>query len=473
MEGLATDYFVGGRLFADRRLDRRLGVTFEAMARRPEGTLPKKLPGRGPLVGGYRMFNHPEVTHRAILEAHRDRCLQTLAGHRGKTLLLHDTTVLDYSGLGSVEGLGQVGDGHGRGLYAHHSLLLIPGPGRVVGLLHQALHVREAAPEGETRAQRRARPGRESRLWKDAVASLPATPEGADVTDVSDRGSDITEYIAYEQQAQRAFIVRSQHNRKLAEEGAKLHDLLRALPLQGRDALRVRTASGDWREAQVGLAWRRVRLLPPRQARGDHGSEPLVVWAVAAREVDAPAGVSPLEWFLLTSREVESVEQAREVVGDYACRWVIEEYHKALKSGCGVELLQMTTRHGLDNAIALLSVLAVHLLRLRDRSRDEATRDQPACEHEDPLLVQLAARSVASSGGASGGSSGRRASGGGGVDWRSMTLWQYTVAVAKLGGYVLNPRKHPPGWQTLWRGYTRLHDMREGLRLMGERCVQT
>ena len=91
--------------FGDKRLDDRLCETFNHMARRPAGTLPRKLVKRAELVGGYRMLNNPKVTHRAVLDAHRASCLQRLGGHAGKVLLLHDTTLLDYSGLG-VDGLG-------------------------------------------------------------------------------------------------------------------------------------------------------------------------------------------------------------------------------------------------------------------------------------------------------------------------------------------------------------------------------
>jgi hypothetical protein len=100
-------------------------------------------------------------------------------------------------------------------------------------------------------------------------------------------------------------------------------------------------------------------------------------------------------------------------------------------------------------------VLAVHVLRLRCNARDEQVRDQPARLHEEPLKVQLAARDS------------KRA------DWERMTVWEFYIAVARMGGYVLNPRKRPPGWVVLWRGYTRLADMCEGVRLMGESCVQT
>ena len=433
--------------------------TFDAMARRPGGTLPQKLVKRADLVGGYRMLNNPKVTHQAVLAAHRASCLERLAGHQGKVLLLHDTTVLDYSGL-DIEGLGQVGDGHGRGLYAHNSLAVVPATREVVGLMNQVLHRRAEVPEGESKKKRAARADRESRLWKEAVAGLPPVPPGVVVTDVSDRGSDVSEYICHEIQAGRRFIVRSQHNRKLVDDGGeaaaqKLHDRLRSLPPMGQYTLRVPAKEGGWREAAIALAWERVRVLPPRQARGEHGREPVGVWGVIAREVSPPAGEEAVEWVLLTNRPVESLGQALEVVEDYACRWVVEDYHKAMKSGCGIERLRMTTRHGLGNAVAVLSVLAVHVLRLRCNARDERTREQPARLHEDPLKVQLAARDS------------------GHADWRAMTAREFYVAVARMGGYVLNPLKRPPGWMVLWRGYVRLEDMCEGVRLMTETCVQT
>jgi hypothetical protein len=473
MEGLACEFFAGERIFGDKRLDDRLGETFNRMARHPEGTLPGKLVTRAELVGGYRMFNHEDVTHEKVIAAHRSRCLERLRGCTGEVLFLHDTTVLDYSGL-DVEGLGQVGDGHGRGLYAHNSLAVLPDTREVVGLVGQILHKRAKAPEGEKRAKRRARKDRESRLWRRAVEELeglegleglgpaPAGVSGAPprVTDVSDRGSDVTEYIEYEIRHGRTFIARSQHSRKLAgDEGEalveKLHQRLRGLGPMDRYTLRVPAKGGGWRETEVGLAWERVNLVPPRQARGEHGREPLAVWAVIARELAVPEGEERVEWILLTNRPVESAAQARQVVEYYGCRWMVEDYHKAMKSGCGIEQTQMTTRHGLGNVIALLSVLAVYVLTLRCKARDERTREQPARLHEEELKVQLAARDSKH------------------PDWREMTVWEFYVAVARMGGYVLNPRKKPPGWIVLWRGYMRLEDMCEGVRLMQQKCVQT
>src|SRR5665213_1408553 len=453
MEGIAGRYFGGGRWFGDLRLDRRLCRTFDAMALRPGETLPKKLPGRAALFGGYRLFNHPRVGHNRIMEAHRQATLEQVTPADGVVLLLHDTTVLDYSGL-EVEGLGQVGDGHGKGLYAHNCLAIRRSDGRVLGLWTQVLHQRGPAPPRETRAARQAGEDRESRLWRDAVASLPppsGMPPGVLVIDISDRGSDISEYLDYAVQHGRTFIVRSQHNRKLLPEESqstgKLHAHLRGLaPRAGFQAV----VDESLIPRAMTLTWSKVSIVLPRQKRGEHGEEPLELVGVIVREQDPVDPESPIEWLLLTNQKIEDADQARQVVEDYACRWMIEEYHKGMKTGCGIEELQLTTRHGLDNAIAVLSVLAVHLLRLRCTAREKKLRDQPAITIEEPVKVRLAARTVKES------------------HWRTMSVWSFYIAVAKLGGYVANPLKRPPGWQTLWHGYVRLNDMAEGVKLLAE-----
>jgi len=200
----------------------------------------------------------------------------------------------------------------------------------------------------------------------------------------------------------------------------------------------------------MALAWKRVRVLPPRQRRGEHGSEPIPLTAVIAWEEDPADPADPVEWVLLTNVEVSDAAAARRVLDDYACRWRVEDYHKALKTGCGIERTQLTTRHALENFIALTSVLAVRVLKLRCAARDEATRDEPARLHEEELKVRLAARHA------------------GHADWRSLSVYDFYLAVARLGGYLLNPARRPPGWIVLWRGYTRLEEMAQGVRLLAE-----
>jgi hypothetical protein len=65
-------------------------------------------------------------------------------------------------------------------------------------------------------------------------------------------------------------------------------------------------------------------------------------------------------------------------VDAYRCRWVIEEYFRALKSGCAFEKRQLESMHTLLNALALFVPIAWRLLALRTIGRD--TPDTPATE---------------------------------------------------------------------------------------------
>lgn len=68
-------------------------------------------------------------------------------------------------------------------------------------------------------------------------------------------------------------------------------------------------------------------------------------------------------------RSVESVKQ-------YATRWLIEEFHKALKTGLGAKKLQLEEANRLFAAISIMSIIALRLIDIRERVR--ITEDKPA-----------------------------------------------------------------------------------------------
>src|SRR5262249_4445069 len=152
----------------------------------PGGSLPKMLNDPAALDGLYRLAAAEGVTHAAVLEPHRQLTLRRMRDCDDVVLLVQDTTVLDYSSITSLhEDLGVVGKGRtARGYLCHNTLALEATSRRALGLAHQILFCRQEAPAGETRAQRRGRAGRESRLWSRAAAALPAAPEGKTWVDV-------------------------------------------------------------------------------------------------------------------------------------------------------------------------------------------------------------------------------------------------------------------------------------------------
>ena len=440
------DHF-GKAQLGDKRLNNRLVAVADRLVQHPQGSLPDKFQNPADLDGFYNLMANAKVTHACVVAPHCERTLELMRQEPGVVLILHDTTVLDYSGLKAIEELGQVGDGHGRGYYCHNSLAVTPQR-KVIGLVHQRLHTRRHAPKGETRSERRQRPDRESLWWRKSCAAIPAAPDGKLWVDVADRGADILEFMEFEEGAGKHYLVRSQYNRFVEivrENGAqkvKLHDHLRTLPAQGTRTVVIPPAPGRaGRTVQMGVAWEELKIVPPRQPRGETSGAPVRVWALRVWELDPPHGVEALEWLLLTNVEVQCAADAFERVDWYACRWVIEEYHKAQKTGCEIERMQFSYADRLQPAIGVLSVVAVWLLQLRDASRDPGLQTQPAARWVPTLWLEVLSQ------------------------WRhgeirtDWTVRDFIMAMARMGGHQNRKHDHPPGWIVLWRGWTQLQAM--------------
>jgi hypothetical protein len=126
------------------------------------------------------------------------------------------------------------------------------------------------------------------------------------------------------------------------------------------------------------VAWAPVTIVPPRQPRGEIGGVPLTVWALRVWEIGVPAGVEPVEWFLLTDLAIQTLGEAWQRVDWYCLRWIVEEFHKGMKTGCDIESLPFTTQPALQPAIAFLSVVTLWLLWLRTESGRPEAETKPA-----------------------------------------------------------------------------------------------
>jgi hypothetical protein len=414
----------------------------------------------------------PAVSHESVLKPHVQRTVEVLLRQQGVVLNIHDGSELNFSQLTSLrEQLGQVGNGSGKGYQCLNSLAVLPGrQRRVLGLLSQILFKRPEVPKGESRAAKRLREDRESLLWLQAVDRIELATKtcqrrlgsskdsvGPLVVDIIDRGGDTFEVLDHEDLLGRHHVVRSEHNREIRVghdgqgERTRLHDYLRTLPEQGRRTIDLPDRpERPARKATIAVAWAAVLVYPPENPRGLHRDEPLRLWALRVWEPEPPAGVEAVEWFLLTNVAVATLEDAWERVEWYTTRWVIEEFHKAQKTGCAIEAAQFTQVERLEPMIALLSVVATTLLALRSDSRDEQLQDRPATERVDQEYVEVL--------------SGWRYK-----ERRVLTVREFFLALARLGGHQNRRKDRPPGWLVLWRGWTTLQAMVEGARAV--RCL--
>lgn len=432
----------------DRRRTARLVTIATQLAARPGGTLPQAFDTWAELKAAYRFFSQPKVGPEQILAPHHRRTLSACQ-EPGEYLLIEDTTDLDYTAHRATAGLGRIGDGRGRGLRLHTTLAvrveawdLEQHPeGTLVGLLGQQCAAPQPAPAGETRAQRLARP-RQSQRWARLFDTLGGPPAGSQWIYLAEREADFYEPMQHCRRHGVDFLIRSYQDRRLAGGGEHLQAALARAPVLGETTLAVRARPGaPAREARVQVRATTVALSGPWRPGGWQAG--WTVQAVEVREVDAPAGGPPLHWRRLTSLPCQNWAQAQRLIGRYAARWLVEEYHKALKTGAGVEHSQLAEAYRLESLVAVLAVVAVRLLqgRLLAVSRPDETVGAETIGPE--ALALLAAKQGQPAGG-----------------WTHRSL---LVSLARLGGFPARRGDGLPGWQTIWRGWQRLFWMSQGL----------
>ena len=434
----------------DRRRTQRLVNIATHLATAPGGTLPQAFPHWAELKAAYRFFGQRGVSFERILAPHLERT-RAACRQPGEYLIIEDTTLLDYSGHPATADLGVIGDGGGRGFELHSALAvrveswtLAQRPeGTVMGLFGQTCRTPRSAPRGQTRREQLQRP-RKSQTWAAAFKTSGRPPTGSQWIYVADRESDFYEPQQLCQQHGVDFIIRACHERRLAEAAGSLLATLAQAPVLGQSTVEVRARGGQpARTAIVELRSVRVKLDGPWRPGG--WQTPLAEMSVVeVREVPVPEGVKePLHWKLLTSLPCQTLAQARRLAGRYAARWWIEEYHKALKSGAGVEASQLERSDRLESLIAVLAVVAVRLLsaKLLARSRPETFE---AAASFGPEMLALLERKI---GPPKGG-------------WTNRNVM---IATARLGGFLARKHDGLPGWQTIWRGWQRLMWMSEGL----------
>ena len=146
---------------------------------------------------------------------------------------------------------------------------------------------------------------------------------------------------------------------------------------------------------------------------------------------------------MFTTLPVGHADEVATVIDTYRARWTIEEYFKALKSGCSYEKRQLESRHSLLNALGLLAPIAWLLLALRSAADDPDTPASALLAPEEIHVLRKLARDVTLS--------------------DDPTAAQALAAVARLGGHF--PQNGRPGWKVLWTGFQKLLDRVEGYRL--------
>jgi hypothetical protein len=455
------------RLGDQRRTERAVSMG-AALAREPMASLPQQLGSHAASKAAYRFLQSAQSSYEQLIAPHLQQSQQAMR-ERATILLIQDLTEVDYQRHPRTTGLGPVGQGKHHGYLLQTVLAVDPQSTEVLGIAAQEPFLRQPAPAGESSAQRRNRQDKESAVWPRLVQRIGAAPASCRYVHVGDRGADMYSFLQQCVQQDGDFLVRVQHNRRvdlrveLAQEpipsAARRHgkkraagqepprhlcEEVRSWPAQGQQTISLDgNQKRKGREARLCISWGQLRLWPPDKEEGS----PLLVWVVRSWEAEPPEGVEALEWLLLSSLPVQEEEDAWQRVQWYRLRWIVEDYHQCLKTGCALEERQLQSYEGLRTLLGFLAPLAVRLLQLRALVHQEPERAAAEVLEEPVVRVVAHLAQVAPS---------------------QLSLRAFWHRVAQVGGYLGRTGDGEPGWKTLWKGWLHIQTLLEGVQLASQ-----
>jgi hypothetical protein len=453
-EGIEGEY--EGAELGDLRLSKRLVRLASRAAEAPESSFPKGAESDSQLEATYRFLGNEKAGPSEILAPHARQTVRRAAEVGGAVVVAHDTTEFNF-GKTERRDLGRVGQGKSFGFYGHFALAVSRETRSPLGVLGMAIHKRNGNKGGRTRLKTRTAEDNEGLRWGRLVAQVAEMLPGA--IHAMDREADSYMLMAALISAGHRFVIRmAQSTRKLTEgdDVSTVGEALgrartiaeREIPISARGknpmpSYRKRHPPRMARVAQLEVSSETVTIAKPHWATMCSTNQ-LTLNVVRVFEVNPPPGESPVEWRLWTTEPVETPEQVLAVVDAYRCRWVIEEYFKALKTGCAIEQRQLETTHALVNALALFAPIAWRLLHLRTLAREQPTK--PAALILSDSLLQCLRFML------------RRRK-------RpelpeAPTVADIFLGIAAVGGHL--KRNGLPGWAVIGRGYDQLLCMQLG-----------
>ncbi len=444
----------------DARRVRRLQMVMQRLCANPRLGFPQALGTEAETEGFYRLLSARGVEYGSLVQAHADKTVERMT-HGATVLVIHDTTEFKFPGeSASREGLGRTNAKSMQGFFAHASLAM-SDTGEPLGAL--ALHA--WARTGPGRGNRKLTgktlsqiKDRESERWWNQIERCESSVgQRVKLLHVADREADAYPLLTALRKAGHGFVIRLAQDRRAVrvdenddgdelELATRISELLHELPkvvereveVAARPA-RMLTRKLKTKDARVKriarLAVRsgRVALKRPRYCEGL--PETIEANIVFVEELETPVGEVPISWVLLTSESVATAEEAEAIIDHYRARWTIEEFFKALKTGCAFEERQLESFGTLTNALALVVPIAWQMLLLRWKSREnaEAPADTVLDQVEIAVLQHFQPQKMPKN---------------------NPTVLHALYAVAGLGGHLKNNGR--PGWLTLSRGFETL-----------------
>ena len=452
------------------------------------------------MAAAYRFTDNENVTFDKILAPHAAGTIKRMTEHP-VVLVVQDTTEVDLTRPEQqVAGAGTLDGGNRRGVLLHAVGAFSVGGTPLGTLSAQIINRTDEPGEKKTKAkkdtQRRNKPieERESMRWLTGLARVREAAEQLPDTQligIADSEADIYELLTQPRTTTHGrsidFIIRACQNRALnneidvttdtaveqktssqkesgkqsaktkaddknePSEQAYLRETVLAspvlytvqMPIRARVAKttiekKSRHKSRDARTVTMNVRAVTVQLRPPK--RVGIKLEPVTVNVVMVREINTPEGEEPVEWMLLTTLPIDTLEAVKKVVEFYCRRWNIEIFFRTLKSGCRIEYRQFENIDRIECMLGLYLIVAWRTMHVCWMGRECPDIDCEAIfEPSEWKSVYMATQRKK-------------------PPKKHPTLRDILLLIAQLGGYVQQKNTNP-GTQTVWIGMQRMYDL--------------
>ncbi|HBE18628.1 MAG TPA: IS4 family transposase [Cyanobacteria bacterium UBA11149] len=436
----------------DSRRTKRFMKIVSNLSNRPGSSVPLASGTWAETKATYDFWDSPYIKPAQLRQGHVDATRERIKNHQ-VILAIQDTTELNYTTHKAVKGVGYLDSKYAQGLKVH-STLAATIEGVPLGIIDQYVWARDSKELGKS-AQRSQKltEEKESQRWLDALKNtLSIMPNSREVVTIADREADFYDLFALAKSQGAYFLIRATQNRCLESSDNHLKEEMELVEPQVTVTVELkRNPTRPSREATLTIRAQTLTIQPPKNRGKKEELTPMSLGVILVRELQPPSVEEAIEWWLVTNLPVTEISDVTRYVKWYSYRWLIERYHYVLKSGCGLEKLQLETAQRLEMALATYSLVAWRLLYLTYQAR---IAPDSSCE----LILSP-------------------------TEWQALygtiyhkiypnshppTFREAVAWIAKLGGFL--GRKHDglPGVKALWRGLRRLDDITTGWLLFQE-----
>ena len=439
----------------DKRLNQRLIKIVENLAQQPHASVPQASGDWANTKATYNFWKSNKIEFEDIIDPHQKQTAQR-ASKEKIILAIQDTSDFNFTHHQSKtweKGFGRTcSQKYVRGLKVH-SIMASTTQGVPLGILDQQIWTRE--PQSKKRKQKqKARTNileKESKRWFTGLVTTElAIPSTTTVVTITDREGDIYDLFALKREPNSQLLIRAKHNRPINHELKLVKEAIAQTPSTGQLVISVpRKDEKPSRNATLTIRSASFHFPPPGNRSTSLTNEAIALNVISATEDNPTPGATPIQWLLLTTLSVNNFEEAVCCIRWYTYRWLIERYHYVLKSGCGIENLQLETAERIKKALATYAIVAWRLLWLTYQARHnpELPCDLILETHEwQSLYSHFQGLPLPSS--------------------EPPSIQQAVIWIAQLGGFLARKHDGFPGVKTLWRGLQRLHDIASTWKLL-------